>query len=110
MSKRQLALKAEIKSVKKEILSLGDLRPGTLTEQYNTCGNPTCRCKKDSSARHGPYHQLSYTRNGQSKTEYVKKAHVEMVNEQIKNYVKLQTLIKRWIDLSTQICQIKVDH
>lgn len=107
MSKRRLNLEAEIKAIKKEILLLGDLRPGTLTAQYNTCGNPTCRCKDDSSARHGPYHQLSYTRNGQSKTEYVKQAHVERVNEQIKNYTRLQTLIKRWVDLSTQICQLK---
>jgi hypothetical protein len=103
-------LEDEIKEIKEELLSLGDLRPGSLTEQFNTCGNPNCRCKEDSSARHGPYYQLSYTRNGQSKTEYIKKTHSATVKNQIDNYAKLQKLMHRWIDLSIEICRIKTNH
>ena len=103
MKDKLRTLEAEIEAIKKELLSLGDLRPGSLSEQYNVCGNPNCRCKRDPSRRHGPYCQLSYTRKRKSRTEYIKKTHVAMVENQIQNYTKLHTLVDRWIDVSTQI-------
>lgn len=39
--------------IKTQLATLGDLRPGTLTEQYNTCRTPGCRCKADPPQRHG---------------------------------------------------------
>lgn len=101
------ALETEIDKIKKQLIGLGDLRPGSLSKQYNICGNQNCRCKKDPAYRHGPYYQLSYTRGGKSKTEYIKKTDISMVECQIKNFKKLHTLINRWIDLSTHLCHIK---
>ena len=46
-----------IQRIKAALLALGDLRPGALSEQYNTCRTPGCRCKADPPQRHGPYHQ-----------------------------------------------------
>lgn len=107
MTKEIRALETQIETIKKELLSLGDLRPGSLSRQYNVCGNPNCRCKNDPPQKHGPYHQLSFTRKGRSRTRFIKKPHVAVVKDQIDNYTKLRTLVNRWIDLSTQICQIK---
>jgi hypothetical protein len=53
------SLRREIALIKKELASLPDLRPGSLTEQYNVCGNPRCRCKANPPKKHGPYYQLS---------------------------------------------------
>ena len=36
-----------IQRIKAALLALGDLRPGALSEQYNTCRTPGCRCKAD---------------------------------------------------------------
>ncbi len=49
------ALEAEIAEIKRQLAAIGDLRPGTLSEQYNVCGNPKCRCKADPPRKHGPY-------------------------------------------------------
>ncbi len=103
-------LEARIDKIKKEIIELEYLRPGCLSKQYNTCGNPRCSCKKDPAHRHGPYYQLSYTRNGKSRTEYIKNSDIAVVKKQIKNHKKLQSLVNSWIDLSTQICQIKIKY
>jgi len=41
-----------IQRIKTALLALGDLRPGALSEQYNTCRSPGCRCKADPPQRH----------------------------------------------------------
>ena len=110
MVKGICALKKEIEAIKRELASLGDLRPGSLSKQYNVCGNPNCRCKEDPPRKHGPYYQLSFTRKGRSQTQFVKKAHVATVKKQMRNYGRLRSLVDRWIDLSTQVCQRKVER
>jgi len=67
----------EIQRIKAALLALGDLRPGALSEQYNTCRTPGCRCKADPPQRHGPYHQLSYSHHGRSRTENIRPEHIE---------------------------------
>lgn len=110
MAKGIRALKTEIAAIKRELVSLGDLRPGSLSKQYNVCGNPSCRCKEDPPRKHGPYYQLSFTRKGRSRTQFVKKAHVAIVRKQMKNYSRLRNLVDRWIELSTQLCLRKMEQ
>ena len=62
MDRKALALQREIERIKKELAELGDLRPGSLSKQYNVCGKPACRCKASPPVKHGPYYQVSYTR------------------------------------------------
>ena len=63
-----------IQRIKEELVGLGDMRPGALTKQYNVCGTPGCRCKDAKSPKkHGPYYQISYTHQGKSTSEFVKK-------------------------------------
>ena len=71
---RVFSTEKKIETSKKKLTALGDMRPGSLSKQYNVCGNPTCRCKDpDNPKKHGPYHQLSYTHKSRSKSEFVKK-------------------------------------
>ncbi len=110
MEKRIRALESQIKKIKGELEALGDLRPGSLSEQYNVCGNPNCRCKEDPPKKHGPYYQLSLTRKGKSQTKFVKKPHLTEVKRQLKNYARLRALIDRWIELSSELCQLRLEQ
>ena len=110
MEKRIRALERQIETIKRKLTQIGDLRPGSLSEQFNVCGNPNCRCKDDSSKRHGPYYQLSFTRKGRSRTKFVKKPHVAEVKRQLKNYANFRSLIDGWIELSTELCQLRLDQ
>lgn len=96
-----------IRAIKTRLAALGALRPGTLSEQYNVCGNPTCRCKADPPHKHGPYYQLSYTRNGRSRTESVRPEDLAAVRSQIRNYQSLHTLIDQWVDASIQLDRLR---
>jgi len=110
MEKRIHTIERKIGKIKEELLSIGDLRPGSLSQQYNVCGNPNCRCKEDPPRRHGPYYQLSFTRKGRSSTKFVKKHCLATVRKQLKNYSRLRKLVDTWIELSTELSQLKVDR
>lgn len=82
------------------------MRPGALSEQYNVCGKPGCRCKDPRHPKkHGPYYQLSYTHLGKSTTEFVKRDMVEEVRRQLANYTRFKQLTEQWVELSVRIAK-----
>lgn len=96
-----------INEIKEELYALGLMRPGSLSKQYNICGNPTCRCKdKENPQKHGPYYQVSYTWRGKSTTQFIKEEKVEDVSEQLQNYKRFRELIQEWVDVSVQIARL----
>jgi hypothetical protein len=96
-------LMAQIEKIKEDLAAMGDLRPGSLTEQYNVCGNPACRCKADPPQKHGPYYQLSYTRRGKSGTKFIRDVDVAAVRQEMENYERLKLLVETWIDLAAEL-------
>lgn len=100
-------LTARIDTIKTELAALGDLRPGTLSEQYNVCGTPNCRCKADPPQRHGPYYQLSYSRHGRSRTESVRPEHLDDVKTQLATYRRWQALLEQWIDAAIELDRLR---
>ena len=97
------SLQKGIDAIKRQIAALGDLHPGALTEQYNVCGSPGCQCKSTPPVKHGPYHQLSFTRHGKSTSRFVKEYDVANVKRQLDNYRQLRQLVNDWIDLSVEL-------
>lgn len=83
---RQAQLEATIDALKQDLLTLGDLRPGTLSEQYNVCGKAGCACKADPPRKHGPYFQVSFTWQGRSHTQFVRQENVATTRQQLRNY------------------------
>lgn len=100
-------LNRKIRRIKADLADIGDLRPGALSEQYNTCRTPRCRCKADPPQKHGPYHQLSYSRHGRSSTENIRPEHLAAVQAQIANYHRLRELIDEWIDTATELDRLR---
>lgn len=95
-----------IERIKRGLCDLGDMRPGSLSTQYNVCGNPTCRCKdKTNPRKHGPYSQLSYVHRGKSTTEFVRKEEVAQVRREIRSYHLFRRLTQEWVDLSLRIAR-----
>jgi hypothetical protein len=88
---------ARIEAIKDQLARLGPLRPGRLSRQFNVCGNPGCRCKANPPQKHGPYYQLSYTWQGRSRTEFVRRQDLPTVRQQVRNYQRLRILVQNWI-------------
>ena len=102
---------SRIARIKKSLAALGDMRPGSISEQYNVCGNPTCSCKDPvNPKKHGPYYQLSYTNNGKHTTEYVKREMVNEARKQLKNYRRFKELTEEWVDLSVTLAKLRKER
>src|SRR5437867_11652393 len=95
MDRKALALQREIERIKKELAELGDLRPGSLSKQYNVCGKPACRCKASPPVKHGPYYQVSYTRKGRRSSMFDRGGQVTRVRQRLKNYTELRRRVDR---------------
>jgi hypothetical protein len=97
-------IRHQIEAVKEQLAELGPMHPGSLSEQFNVCGNPACRCKdpKDPQ-RHGPYYQLSYTWRGKSSTRFVRQESVAKMKEKVSNYKRFRELVNECVDLSLEL-------
>jgi len=72
------ALAAANREGEGQLAALGDLRPGSLSTQYNVCGTPGCRCKAtppESTA----LLSVSFTRKGKSSSKFVRKEDLNTV-------------------------------
>jgi hypothetical protein len=54
-------LTAERAGLLEALPDAGDVIRGSVVERRMSCGKPTCRCRDDPDARHGPYHHLVTT-------------------------------------------------
>jgi Family of unknown function (DUF6788) len=110
MNRREMTLERRIERIKNDLRSLGELRPGSLSEQYNVCGVAGCQCKASPAKKHGPYYQLSFTRKGKSTSRFVRRDEVAVVRRQLKNYTQLRGLVDKWIDASMELSALRVEQ
>lgn len=103
------SLEQRIQQIKAELVTLGEMRPGSLSKQYNVCGKPNCRCKDPQNPqRHGPYYQLSWVHQGRSTTQFIRRPLLPQVRAQIATYNKFRKLSDEWIRLALRLAQAKL--
>jgi len=99
-------LEQRIQQIKAELSALGEMRPGSLSKQYNVCGKPNCRCKDPQNPqRHGPYYQLSWVHQGKSTTQFIRPPLLPQVRAQIATYNKFRKLTDAWVNLALRLAQ-----
>jgi hypothetical protein len=99
MDRKELRkMEKEIKDIKKELMEIGEMRPGSLSQQYR---NPT--------EKEGPYYQLSYMHKMKSRTDYVRPQFVEQTRNQIDAYKRFKKLTQRWVELGIAHAKLRVE-
>jgi hypothetical protein len=89
--KRIQQIEQRMDRIKRALLEIGPMRPGSLTRQY-----------KDPQHHAGAYWQISYTRRMKSRTEYVRQEWVKELRRQIATHKRFKRLVDTWIDLSIE--------
>ena len=103
VNKTKKQLEKEIERVKHQISEVGPMHPGSVSQQYQVCGNPNCKCmNKENPQRHGPYYKLAYVYHGKPVCRFVRAACVTEMKEQLANYKVFRTLMDKWIELSIE--------
>lgn len=99
-------IECKIENLKQQLAELGPMHPGSLSEQYNVCGKPDCRCKDAKKPqKHGPYYQLSFTWRGKGRTRFVRAERLAEVRQKIDNYKRFRELTDEWVDLVVELEQ-----
>lgn len=96
-------LEQEIEDIKRRLLELGPIHPGSVSSQYHACGTPSCRCHDPvNPKKHGPYNKLTYSHGGKSSCRFVRPECLEELKQRIDNYKSYRRLTARWVELSIQ--------
>jgi hypothetical protein len=102
-------LEQRVQQIKAELVTLGEMRPGSISKQYNVCGKANCRCKDPQNPqRHGPYYQLSWAYQGKSTTQFIRPPLLPQVRAQIATYNKFRKLTDEWVRLALRLAQTKL--
>lgn len=102
-------LEQRIQQIKAELATLGEMRPGSLSKQYNVCGKANCRCKDpEHPQRHGPYYQLSWIHRGKSSTQFIRRPLLPQVRAQIATYNQFRKLTEEWVNLALRLAQARL--
>jgi hypothetical protein len=108
MPTRPAVLERKIATLKAQLMALGDLRPGSLSEQYNVCGTAGCQCKAEPPRKHGPYYQVSFTWQGRSRSQFVRRDQVARVRQHLRNYQRLRALVEQWIAAGLELSRLRL--
>ena len=92
-------IEKKIEKIKQELQTIQQMRPGSLTRQYQ---NP-----KDKT---GAYYQLSYTHKMKSRTEYVRSELVPGIREEISEYKRFRVLVNQWVELEIMRSKMQMDN
>lgn len=104
-------IETRIGRIKNELAKIAEMRPGSLSRQYNVCGVKGCHCKDaNNPKRHGPYTQLSYVHRGKSTTRFIRRHQVKGVRAQTAAYKRFKKLIDDWVHLAIEHAQLKLER
>ena len=107
----QEKIQAQIDKIKKELLQLGAMRPGTLSQQYAACQKPGCKCVDPiHPQKHGPFYKLSYTHGGKSTTQFIRPQLVHEVRQQLEAYKKFKALTQQWVTLALELSKLELQQ
>jgi hypothetical protein len=81
-------LEAKRSKILDEFLSLGDLRPGSITAVVRRCGKPTCHCARPNDPGHDPQFRLTRSAGGLGKVS-VTVLPATLLHQEIAREVKL---------------------
>lgn len=98
MQEKLARIEQKIVKIKAELQKIGEMRPGSLTYQY-----------QKPKEKKGGFYQISYTYQMKSKTEYVRSEFVGGLKKQIAMFKRFKKLIQLWTDLAIKHSRLKIN-
>ena len=107
-TRRIQQLEQPIDRIKRNLLALGPLHPGSLTRQYSVCGKAGCRCKdRPNPRRHGPYYKVSYGYRARFTSRFVRRQDAKAVRAELANYKRMRKWVETWVGLAIRLAKEK---
>ena len=101
-------LEAERSKLLQEFLSLGDLRPGSVTAVIRRCGKPTCHCARPNDPGHDPQFRLTRRVAGKTTTEsFPNPAALRKAQQEVAEFRRFQELSEKLVAVNERICALR---
>ena len=98
MHKKLARIEQKIARLKDELHQIGEMRPESLTRQY-----------QNRKEKKGGYYQISYTYQMKSRTEYVRPEFVAQLRSEVKAFKRFKALTRQWVDLAIEHSRLKME-
>ena len=100
------ALERQRAEILRQMEQLGDMRRGSVVEQYLRCGKSPCCCKRSGHPGHGPYFTLTCKVAGKTKTRQLRAGPgLEKVRREVNAFHRFRGLSERLIEINEEICE-----
>jgi len=101
-------LEAERSKLLQEFLSLGDLRPGSVTAVIRRFGKPTCHCARPNDPGHDPQFRLTRRVAGKTTTEsFPNPAALRKAQQEVAEFRRFQELSEKLVAVNERICALR---
>ncbi len=90
------ATKKRIRRIQERILQMDYVSSGTLVTRTKVCGKTNCRCKDDRAARHGPYHEWGYMKDGKQVHRMLSTGQAALLKKALANHRAVLRLLREW--------------
>ena len=88
-----------------ELAQIGDLRRGSIAENYRRCGKPSCCCAREEHRGHGPQYLLMTKVDGRSRAKNLRPGpELAKVRAEVSNHLRFRELVQRIVQTSEEIC------
>jgi len=103
-----VALEAERDEVLKQMIRLGDMRKGSLTETFRCCGKSSCACQATDHPGHGPYYAFTTKVAGKTRTVQLRAGpRLDKFQREVDTYKQFRALSERLIEVNESICEAR---
>jgi len=101
-------LEIERSQILQQFLSLGDLRPGSITTTVRRCGKPSGHCAKPHDPGHDPQFRLTRRVAGKTVTEtFPNPSALRKAQQEVTEFHRFQELSEKLVSINQRICHLR---
>ena len=100
-------LQSQIDQLRKDIVSVGPLRPGTIAPHNRKCGKPNCHCARSGDPGHRGW-QLKKMVDARQRCRGIPKYALDETRRQVDEYARFMRLVSEFAELNEALCDLRL--
>jgi hypothetical protein len=90
------------------LAQIGDMRRGSISEVYRSCGKPSCACTAADHPGHGPFYAFTRKEAGKTKTLQLREGpRLAKREREVEAYHEFQATCEKLVDVNEAICEAR---
>ena len=98
-------LESDRSTLLQALANTGDMRRGSITEVYRSCGKPACACAAENHPGHGPYYAFTKKVNGKTKTRQLRPGPIlTKIKHEVETYRTFRDTCNQLVEVNEALC------